>query len=222
MAKTQVQVEVVKLTDLTPDDQNANQGTLRGEQLLNSSLERLGAGRSVLLDRNGKLIAGNKTQGRAVDLGFEDAIVVHTDGTKIVAVMRDDLDLDEPGGKARELAIADNRVGEVNLAWDAKALKVLQETAPDALGNYFHPEEVERLIKADETQGDTKDSSTDTGNEDFPDLGDEQAFWPEIKVRVHPDAFARYEDLQARVDDPTEGERLGHILEIAETALDRE
>ena len=49
------------LSDLTPDTKNANKGTQRGRGLLEKSLRQHGAGRSVLVDRDGEIIAGNKT-----------------------------------------------------------------------------------------------------------------------------------------------------------------
>jgi site-specific DNA-methyltransferase (adenine-specific) len=114
-------------TDLIPDDKNANKGTPRGRALIEDSLRKLGAGRSVLTDRNGKLIAGNKTSEVAVgELGM-DTIVVETDGTKLVVVRRTDLDLDRDAS-ARALAFADNRAGELSLDWDAE---VIEETIAD-------------------------------------------------------------------------------------------
>lgn len=106
------------LADLTPDMANANRGTVRGKRALKSSLARLGAGRSVVIDRHGVVIAGNKSVAAARAAGFTDVIIVQTDGTQLVAVQRTDLDL-AADPRARELAYADNRVAELDLAWDA-------------------------------------------------------------------------------------------------------
>ena len=113
----------MKLSDLKQDSKNANKGTPRGRKVLASSLEQYGAGRSVLIDRDGKLIAGNKTAQQAANAGIEDVIVVQTDGTQLVAVQRTDLSMDDP--KALGLAVADNRSSEVGLQWDADVLKEL-------------------------------------------------------------------------------------------------
>ena len=51
----------MKLSSLTPDSRNANKGTARGRKLVRESLKRYGAGRSILLDKNGAIIAGTKT-----------------------------------------------------------------------------------------------------------------------------------------------------------------
>lgn len=112
----------VKITTLTPDSRNANKGTQRGLRALDDSLRQLGAGRSILVDKAGRVIAGNKTLERAADIGMEDVIIVESDGTKLIAVKRTDLDLDGDDGKARKLAYADNRIGELDLDWDVEQI----------------------------------------------------------------------------------------------------
>src|SRR3989304_5468213 len=81
------------LADLRPDPANANSGTQRGLRLLDDSLRDLGAGRSILADRNGVIIAGNKTVERAANIGLKKIRAVHTTGDELVVVIRDDLDL---------------------------------------------------------------------------------------------------------------------------------
>src|SRR6185437_15463826 len=114
-------MSISNINDLIPDDKNANKGTPKGRKLLRNSLKKLGAGRSIVIDRDGRIIAGNKTIESAKEAGIEELIVVPTDGKKIVAVQRTDISLDEASG--RELAIADNRVGELDLKWDAAVLE---------------------------------------------------------------------------------------------------
>lgn len=47
---------------------------------------------------------------------LDDVIIVETDGTKLVAVKRTDIDLDSAQG--REMALADNATGKANLCFD--------------------------------------------------------------------------------------------------------
>lgn len=122
----------MKITELVPDSKNANKGTLRGLKYLDKSLRQNGAGRSILIDAHNRIIAGNKTASRAADIGLDDVIVVETDGTKLVAVKRTDLDL-EQGGAARELAYADNWVGQIDLDWDAEQVLADLEAGDEAL-----------------------------------------------------------------------------------------
>lgn len=124
-------IEMATAADLTPDPKNANKGTRRGRAMLEKSIERLGGGRSVLLDKNNVLIAGNKTMEVAGEKGLP-VMIVETDGECIVAVRRKDLDMADPKDtRAQELALADNRVAQEDLEWDVDVLKELQGSGMD-------------------------------------------------------------------------------------------
>lgn len=140
-----------KITDYRPDPRNANRGTERGLGMLERSLRDLGAGRSIVVDRNGVVIAGNKTLERAVDLGF-DAVEIATDGTKLVVVRRTDLDL-ETDPKARQLAYADNRVGQVDLDFDLEQIAADLESGID-LSAWWTPDELAALVPPGSVEGD--------------------------------------------------------------------
>lgn len=118
-------VEEKKISALIPDDHNFNVGTEQGQRLIEKSLSEFGAGRSVLTDKNYRIIAGNKTVENAGAIGMEDCIVVKTDGTKLVVVQRTDIDLDSERGRA--MALADNATSSANLKWDISELKKAQE-----------------------------------------------------------------------------------------------
>ena len=109
-----------KLTDFTPDPKNANRGTERGQFMIVRSIEKLGAGRSLVSDANDVLPAGNKTQQALVDAGFDEAIVVETDGQTPVIVKRTDWDLSDPDPEnpARQYAFADNRTAQMSIDFD--------------------------------------------------------------------------------------------------------
>ncbi len=118
-------VKEVKIDELIPDDLNANRGTEYGHSLMEKSFRELGAGRSILLDKNNRIIAGNKSTDSAAAIGLENVIIVETDGTKLVAVKRMDIDIDSKQG--RELALADNATAKANIAWDEEALAEISE-----------------------------------------------------------------------------------------------
>lgn len=113
------------MSELVQDNRNLNKGTEKGKELIGKSLRQFGAGRSVLIDKNNRIIAGNKTHENAVELGMDDVIVVETDGSKLVAVKRTDIDLDTK--KGREMALADNATVKVDLEWDAEELDKITE-----------------------------------------------------------------------------------------------
>ena len=104
------------IESLVPDNKNFNKGTQFGDHLMDESLRRFGLGRSILIDKNNRIIAGNKTAEKAADIGFTDVVVVEVDGNQLVAVKRKDIDLDS--AKGRELALADNATGKANLCFD--------------------------------------------------------------------------------------------------------
>jgi len=149
--------KVSKLADVTPDARNANKGTERGRRLLEYSLRNFGAGRSIVVDKNGRAIAGNKTLEVAAELGLP-VKVVKTDGKALVIVQRDDLDI-EQDKRARELAYADNRVSEVDLSWDENVIAEDVNAGID-LGTMFSDKELDDLI-GDLVQDDPKADAKD-------------------------------------------------------------
>jgi transposase len=139
--KVKPTLRVAPITQLILDEKNANKGTKRGRELLEASLEKYGAGRSVVVDRNNRVIAGNKTVEAARIGGIESIAVIETDGSSLVAVQRADMDL-KRDKKARELAIADNRVGELDLEWN---LEVLASLGVD-LDQFWNRNELNALL----------------------------------------------------------------------------
>lgn len=109
-----------KLKDLVFDNKNFNKHTEFGMSLIEKSLRSNGAGRSILIDKHNRIIAGNGVTEVAGQIGLDDVQIVETDGTKIIAVKRTDIDLDTKQG--REMALADNATGAADLQWDADAI----------------------------------------------------------------------------------------------------
>ena len=126
-----------KAEDLQPDPANPNRGTKRGLDLLETSLEKFGAVRSIAVDRNGVTIAGAKTLQSAVDKKIPIE-VVRSDGKKLIVVQRTDLDMNEP--MARAAGIADNRVSEIGLEWDAEIMASLKDEGVDVSDFWFDDE----------------------------------------------------------------------------------
>lgn len=148
-------VNITSLEEFTDDPRNANKGTERGKKMLDKSLAQLGAGRSILVDKNGVIIAGNKTRQAMVEAGMLNARVIETDGNELVVVKRTDLDLMERGGKARQLAYADNVVGQVDFDMNDFILREDIElgSVPDWLGLYDNLDSSDNETDADDAIG---------------------------------------------------------------------
>ncbi|MCI7070025.1 MAG: hypothetical protein MR982_03455 [Bacteroides pyogenes] len=101
---------------LIPDNKNFNKHTEYGMHILEESIRKFGLGRSILIDKNNRIIAGNGVVETASQIDLDKVLVVETMGNTLVAVKRTDIDLDS--AKGRELALADNATSKANLCFD--------------------------------------------------------------------------------------------------------
>lgn len=104
------------ISDLKFDDKNFNKHTEYGMSLLEKSLRENGAGRSILLDKDNNIIAGNGIVEAAGSVGLEKVKIVETSGDEIIAVKRTDITLDSEQG--RTMALADNATASADLEWN--------------------------------------------------------------------------------------------------------
>lgn len=121
MAKT----EKTKISDLKFDNKNANKHTQKGLKLVEKSLQENGFGRSILLDKDNNIVAGNGVIEVAGQIGLENVRIVETDGNEIIAVKRTDLSIDSK--KGRSLAIADNQTAKAGIDFDIEMIESLNE-----------------------------------------------------------------------------------------------
>ena len=100
--------------DIKYDQNNYRCHDERNLALIKKSIQRCGAGRSILLDKNGEIIAGNATYKTLQELGIPVKIIP-TDGKTAIALQRTDLDTNSR--KRKELAAFDNSTSD-NVKWD--------------------------------------------------------------------------------------------------------
>ena len=130
----------MKLEDLKQDSVNARKHNPRNVNMIVDSIQELGCGRSILIDEQGVIIAGNATYEALVEAGITKVRVVEGSGDEIVAVQRMDLTKLE---KSR-LALFDNRASEL-ATWDTEVLATL--TGIDNLfDNIFSDKELAVLL----------------------------------------------------------------------------
>lgn len=133
------------MVEVKTDPFNANRHAPRGQYMLDQSLRRVGAGRSIVAAKDGTILAGNLTAEVAQERGipFRE---IHTDGTELVVVVRDDIEAGSP--LAKELALADNRSAEVSLDWDTLVLEQYKDDGvPVEL--YWFDHEWDALLESD-------------------------------------------------------------------------
>src|SRR5690606_8833801 len=105
----------------------------------------------------------------------------------------------------------DNRASETGLDWDADVLSALAEDGVDLDQFWFEDELAYVLGHVDEPP------SLDDLAEQYGESA-EDAFWPEIKIKVSPDTYDRYESIMADIDAPTDAERFARMLEVVNVA----
>ncbi|MFN6337809.1 MAG: hypothetical protein ACK41W_03635 [Cyanobacteriota bacterium] len=152
--------ETGDIGQLRPDSRNARRRTDRSASLIAKSLERFGAARSIVIDEDGRILAGNGTVEGAKAAGISKLRIIETDGDELVAVRRTGLTEEQKIG----LALADNRTSDLS-EWDGLMLQQLSETHD--VSPWFESEDLEAIIG-----GDSK-VVEQLPPEDFPEAGDD-------------------------------------------------
>lgn len=150
-----MQDEHTTLAALTPDRENRRKHNPRNVGMVEDSLQEVGAARSVVIDENGILLAGNATVEAAGNVGIERVRIIETDGNEIIAVRRTNLS----AAQKKRLALYDNRTAEL-ADWDIDQI-ALDVAAGDDLEGIFYEAELEDLLE----QG-TRVIAEDVGDED--------------------------------------------------------
>lgn len=150
--QNKVNIEVVSVDDLIQDDHNFNKGTEQGQQLIERSFRECGAGRSVFIDKDNRLVGGNKAQKGFKAAGKKRVVIVDSDPDTLVAVRRKDVSLDSAEG--RRMALLDNLTTQVNLAWDPSEIEAVSSEIDgfDPSDYGFDPSQLEVAGMGDETE----------------------------------------------------------------------
>jgi DNA modification methylase len=130
---------MTSIKDLKADHRNARKRTDRSASLIAESLKRFGAARSIVIDEDNRILAGNGTVEGAKAAGIQNIRVIETDGTEIIAVKRTGLSEDDKIG----LALADNRTSDLS-DWDKDMLQQL--SAEHDLAPWFEAEDLAEIM----------------------------------------------------------------------------
>lgn len=111
--------DINHIGQLKPDPKNARKHNQRNIGQIVSSLQEVGASRSIVIDEDNIILAGNGVIEAAGIAGIENVRVIEADGNEIIAVKRKGL---TPEQKTR-LALWDNRAAEL-AEWDVDQLQI--------------------------------------------------------------------------------------------------
>jgi len=134
---------VTSINSLLSDHKNARRRTDRSAELIKESLQRYGAARSIVIDEDNRILAGNGTIEGAKAAGIKNVRIIETDGTEVIAIKRSGLSEDEKVG----LALADNRTADLS-EWDQAMLHSLSQEHD--LSPWFEQEDLNELLAVTE------------------------------------------------------------------------
>ena len=116
----------MKKNKIMIDPRNARKHGERNKETIRASLEKCGAGRSIVVDNENVIIAGNGVYEQARELGIKPRII-ETDGRELVVIKRTDMTNDD--NRRKLLALADNRTAEL-AEWNESELEsIIKELA---------------------------------------------------------------------------------------------
>ncbi len=127
------------IADLTQDPRNARKHNERNLDMIERSLQEVGAARSIFIDEDNNILAGNGTVQAAEKAGITNVRIVEANGDEIIAVKRTNLTAEQK----RKLSLFDNRSSDL-AEWDVEALQELADGGLD-LSNFFNNDEIEEL-----------------------------------------------------------------------------
>ena len=137
---TKPKITETDISKLTPDPNNARKRTPLSASVIRKSIEQFGMTRSIVLDENGVILAGNGAFEEAGQLGIERVIVVETTGNEIVAVKRTNLTAEQK----TQYAIADNTASDFS-TWDFDILNELTQEVD--LSEFFPDDKLNELLE---------------------------------------------------------------------------
>lgn len=149
---------MTSINSLHSDKKNARKRTDRSAQLIQESVKRYGAARSIVIDEDNRILAGNGTIEGAKAAGIKNVRIIETDGTEIIAVKRTGLSEDDKVG----LALADNRTADLS-EWDQEMLHQLSEEHD--LTPWFEQEDLDELFSVTELEPEEGNTDPDSAPE---------------------------------------------------------
>lgn len=191
--------ESVHVSQLRFDPKNARKHPRQNLQTLEKSLSEVGAGRSILLAKDGTIIAGNATVEVAAQAGFETVKIIESDGTELIAVRRTDVDSSDP--QFTKMALYDNLSSE-QAEWDTQTLQDFQEVPEFELDHIFSKGFLTQLaqddaIVADDVWSPTEDDRWPVKRWTFQFTHEQHEL-----VRRVLDALVKADSVEKRADNP--------------------
>lgn len=164
------------LKDLIPDPENRRKHNPRNLGMVADALRSVGAARSIVIDEDNVVLAGNGVSEAAAEAGIERVQVVDVDGSTLVAVRRRGLSVEQK----RALALYDNRTAEL-AEWDAEQLRADLDAGLD-LRPWFSETELSAALARAAGDGDSRKLADRFLLPPFSVLNAREGWWQDRKA----------------------------------------
>jgi hypothetical protein len=201
------------ISDLHQDPRNARLHNERNLDMITASLTEVGTARSIVIDEDNIILAGNGTVLAAEKAGITNVRVIEAKGDEIIAVKRSNLTPEQK----RKLAMFDNRAAEL-AKWDTEVLQELADGGLD-LSNFFNNDELEELGRHIEHNVFTDDEPIERDHDAFTQTANSylNGTIRQIVLYFNPEQF---EDVCSRLESVMEREGVTNHTEAFLKLLD--
>jgi hypothetical protein len=128
-------MEPTRIQDLQPDPENRRRHNPRNVDMITAGLQSVGAARSIVIDEDNTILAGNGVTEAAAAAGITKLRVIDAAGDELIAVRRSGLTPEQK----RALAIYDNRTAEL-AEWNVAQLAADLKDGADLSAFFFDGE----------------------------------------------------------------------------------
>lgn len=161
---------MTKLKSFKPQSNNANKHTPRGLGMLDKSIAENGWIGAITTANDGETFDGSARLEASYERFGENVepIIIDADGTRPIIVRRTDIpNADDP--KAKKLAIAANRIAQVDLDWDAEILASIADDVD--ISDMFFDEELAAILGEEAESGQKEEEDEDALDESLANVG---------------------------------------------------
>lgn len=174
-----------EITEATIDDlhfldDNPVNHPKQNQNIVKDSVEEFGIIRSITIDEDNTILAGNNTTKQAIESGREKVIIIDTDGDPIIAVRRKGLTEEQ---KYR-YAILDNKSSRTNM-WSKEALIAIEAQRGVNLGKVLSDKDIGQIF--DKKKKETKETKSPFDDQEQPEGNGEAKFYITIECETKED-----------------------------------
>lgn len=149
--------DTIEVDALVEDPDNPRGHTDANIEMIHDSIKAVGFGRSILLDEDNVVRAGNGTLRAAKKAGLKKVRVIEVSGDEIVALKRTNL----TDQQKKLVPLFDNRAGEL-ATWNVNVLRKLTD---EERTRFFNDKDFRALVKANMVNEDADPGNGQAQNE---------------------------------------------------------